>query len=55
MAEKIRKTQEKLAQSNHAYPDEIPLKSVTDNPTIGASFEGNYFDETTPPDNSMAI
>ncbi|NQV01106.1 MAG: T9SS type A sorting domain-containing protein [Bacteroidia bacterium] len=55
IAEKLRKTKEKLAQSNQVYPDEVQLKGVTDNPTIGASFEGNWFDQTTPPDNSMAI
>jgi len=55
MAEKMRKTKEKLAQTGHVYPDEVPLKGVTDQPTIGASFEGNWFDQTTPPDNCMAI
>ncbi|MBC8460559.1 MAG: hypothetical protein H8D67_21455, partial [Deltaproteobacteria bacterium] len=55
MAEKLRKTQEKLSQSHGIFPDENQLKGVTDQPTIGASFEGNWFDQTTPPDNSMAI
>ncbi|MFC2102564.1 T9SS type A sorting domain-containing protein [Bacteroidota bacterium] len=55
MAEKLRKTEEKLARTNKNFPDENQLKGVTDQPTIGASFEGNWFDQTTPPDNSMAI
>jgi len=55
MAEKRRKTLEKLANRNRIYPDEGQLKGVTDQPKIGASFEGNWFDQTTPPDNSMAI
>lgn len=55
MAEKLRKTQEKLSRMHQNYPDENDLKGVTDQPTIGASFEGNWFDQTTPPDNSMAI
>jgi len=55
MAEKSRRTQEKLSRIHQDFPDENPLKEVTDKPTIGASFEGNWFDQTTPPDNSMAI
>ncbi|MBN1198323.1 MAG: T9SS type A sorting domain-containing protein [Bacteroidales bacterium] len=55
MAEKQRRTQEKLSRIHQDFPDENLLKEVTDQPTIGASFEGNYFDQTTPPDNSMAI
>ncbi|MBE0646995.1 MAG: T9SS type A sorting domain-containing protein [Bacteroidales bacterium] len=54
-AEKLRKTQEKLSRTNKDFQDESQLKGVTDNPTIGASFAGNWFDQTTPPDNSMAI
>ena len=55
MAEKRRKTEEKLARNHGIFNDERQLKDVTDQPTIGASFEGNWFDGTTPPDNSMAI
>ncbi len=55
MAEKERKTQEKLSGTRGTYPDERELKGVTEEPIIGASFEGNWFDQTTPPDNSMAI
>ena len=55
MAEKLRKTQEKLSRTNGAFQDESQLKGVTDQPTIGTNFEGNWFDNTTPPDNSMAI
>ena len=55
MAEKARKTQEKLARIHGAFPDEENIKGIADNPIIGSSFEGNWFDQTTPPDNSMAI
>lgn len=55
MAEKHRKTMEKLSGTHGDFPDENHLKSITDQPVIGASFEGNWFDQTTPPDNSMAI
>ena len=55
LAEKRAKTALKRAELNPPYPDEQSMKGVTDNPIIGASFEGNTFDGTTPPDNSMAI
>ncbi len=55
MQEKRAKTALKRAQLNPPYPDEISIKGITDNPIIGASFEANRFDGTTPPDNSMAI
>ncbi|MFH1161331.1 MAG: T9SS type A sorting domain-containing protein [bacterium] len=55
MQEKAAKTKRKLEHLQSDYPDESALKGIADNPTIGASFEANWFDETTPPDNSMAI
>lgn len=55
MAEKQRRTQEKLARTTPVTDDESQLKGVADQPEIGASFPGNWFDQTTPPDNNLAI
>ncbi|NQV03717.1 MAG: T9SS type A sorting domain-containing protein, partial [Bacteroidia bacterium] len=55
MIEKRAKTALKRAQSDPPYPDKESTKGITDYPMIGASFEGNQFDGTTPPDNSMGI
>ena len=55
MKEKQARTALKRAQLDPPYPDEEALKEITDHPIIGASFEANWFNGTTPPDNSMAI
>lgn len=48
-------TELKLKNKKDYYPDEHELKSINNSPVIGMNFEGNWFDGTIPPDNSMAI
>lgn len=54
------KTKLKLLNLKNHYPDEnqtkkIQTNQVESNPVIGVNFEGNWFDGSTPPDNSLAI
>ena len=55
LQEKAIKSEQKIRNLQPGYPGESVSHGVTDSPTIGASFEANWFDQTTPPDNSMAI
>jgi len=49
------KTNQKRNNLKEYYPDEDHKVGMQSNLTIGANFEGNWFDGGTPPDNSMAI